>query len=119
MSERVVVYFNPACSKSRAARALLEERGVQAEYRHYLERAPTHAELTRLLASLGTSDARLLVRTGEPIYATLGLDEATTERLLDAIVEHPSLLERPIVVRGDLAVIARPAEKLLALLDLE
>lgn len=116
MSEdTTTVYFNPRCSKCRAARALLEERGTQATYVHYLETAPARAELERLVRRLGLSSPRDMMRTGEAIYAELGLAEADDARLFDAIAAHPILLERPIVVRGDRAVIARPPERLLEL----
>ena len=109
------VYFNPRCSKCRSARALLEERGRQATYVHYLEDAPTRVELERLMRQLGIGSPRDMMRTGEAIYAELGLADADDARLLDAIVAHPILLERPIVVRGERAVIARPPERLLEL----
>lgn len=109
------VYFNPRCSKCRSARALLEERGTQASYVHYLDDKPTRPELERLMRQLGISSPREMMRTGEAIYAELGLADAGDARLLEAIVAHPILLERPIVVRGERAVIARPPERLQAL----
>lgn len=111
MPERTLVYFNPACSKSRAVRELLEGEGIVAEYRYYLTLAPTRFELEGLVRRLG----KLPVRTGEAIYAELGLSNVSTEDLLDAVVAHPVLLERPLVVRGDRAVIARPPELARAL----
>lgn len=104
--ERTVVYVNPACSKSRAVRELLEGDGIVAEYRDYLALAPTRFELEALVRRLGT----LPIRTGEALYAELGLERASAEERLDAMVAHPALLERPIVVRGDRAVVARPPE---------
>ncbi len=113
--EATTVYFNPRCSKCRSARALLEERCTSATYVDYLENAPTRAELERLVRRLGISSPRDMMRTGEAIYAELGLAEVDDARLLDAIVAHPILLERPIVVRGERAIIARPPERMLEL----
>jgi arsenate reductase len=113
----VSVYFNPACSKSREARDLLAEHGVRASYVRYLEDRPSRAELERVMGLLGLDDPRKMMRTGESVYQRLGLAAAGKDRLLEAMVEHPILIERPIVIRGQRAVIARPPEKLLELLD--
>jgi arsenate reductase (glutaredoxin) len=113
----VSVYFNPACSNCRTAEGLLRERGIDADYVRYLEQAPSRAQLEEVLAKLGTDDPRDIVRTTEPVYAELGLDGADRETLLEALVAHPVLIQRPIVVVGDRAVVARPAERLLELLD--
>ena len=110
------VWFNPNCSKCRGARDLLADRGVEADYVRYLEDAPTRDELERVMKLLGTDDPRSMMRTGEAVYTELGLAEAGRDALLDAMVAHPILIERPIVIRGDRAVIARPPEKLLDLL---
>lgn len=110
------LYFNPSCSKCRTADALLRDRGVDAELVRYLDAAPTVDELRRLMGLLGIDDPRLMMRTGESVYAELGLDRASGESLLEAISAHPILLERPILVVGDRAVIARPPEKVLELL---
>lgn len=110
------LYFNPSCSKCRTADALLRDRGVDAELVRYLDAAPTVDELRRLMGLLGIDDPRLMMRTGEPVYAELSLDQASEESLLEAISAHPILLERPILVVGDRAVIARPPEKVLDLL---
>lgn len=113
--EPITVYFNPRCSKCRSARELLEGRGADASYVHYLDAAPTRAELERLMKRLGIASPRAMMRTGESLYDELRLADADDARLLDAIVAHPILLERPIVVRGERAVIARPPERLLEL----
>ena len=110
------LYFNPACSKCRTADSLLKERGIDATVVRYLDRAPTVEELHELMARLGIHDPREMMRPGEPVFSELGLAEAPAERLLEAITEHPVLLERPIFVRGERAVIARPPERLLELL---
>jgi arsenate reductase len=117
MTESITVWANDRCSKSRGAEAILKERGVTYDRIPYLEQAPSRAELERVLALLGTDDPRVLIREGEPEYAELGLADADRDRLLDALSEHPSLLQRPVVIRGDRAVVARPAEKVLDLLD--
>ena len=110
------VYFNPSCSKCRTVQGLLAERGVEADYVRYLETAPDRAELERVMGLLGIDDPREMMRTGEPIYRALGLAGAGRDELLDAMAEHPILVERPIVIVGDRAVIARPPERALDLL---
>ena len=112
MTEEVCVWFNPACSKCRGARDLLDEKGVEAEYYRYLDETPSRTQLEEVLRMLGTDDPRQMMRTGEPVYAELGLADAGRDELLDAMAAHPILIERPIVIRGDRAVIARPPEKL-------
>ena len=115
--DETTVWFNPSCSKCRVARDLLATHGVDASYVEYLKETPSRAELERVLALLGFDDPRRMMRTGESVYGELGL-ASVTERgaLLDAMVEHPILIERPIVIRGDRAVIGRPPERLLELL---
>lgn len=113
----VTIWHNPRCSKSRGACSLLDERGIDRDVRRYLDEPPSRAELERVLTLLGTHDPRQMVRTGERIYRELGLDEADRDALLDAMVEHPRLIERPIVIRGDRAVIGRPPERVEELLD--
>lgn len=111
------VYFNPACSNCRTAEGILKERGVDATYVRYLEHAPSRAQLEDVLRKLGTEDPRDMMREKEPEYAELGLATADRDELLDAMVSHPILIQRPIVVLGDRAIVARPAERLLELLD--
>ena len=111
------VFFNPACNTCRTAQAILQERGVDADYIRYLENGPSRAQLEDVLAKMGTDDPREIVRTKEPVYAELGLDSADSDELLDAMVANPVLIQRPIVIHGDRAVVARPAERLLELLD--
>ncbi|HZU73684.1 MAG TPA: arsenate reductase (glutaredoxin) [Acidimicrobiales bacterium] len=115
MSE-VSIWFNSSCSKCRGARELLEERGVEAEYIEYLKQPPTRADIERVMSLLGITDPRAMMRTGESIYSELGLGDAGPHELIEAMLGHPILIERPIVVIGDRAVIARPPEKLLDLL---
>ena len=110
------LYVNPACSKCRSAVAILDEHHIDAEHVRYLDVPPTLAELERLMSLLGIDDPRQMMRTGEPEYSELRLDEASLTELLEAITQHPILLERPIFVVGDRAVVARPPERLLELL---
>src|SRR5437867_4363601 len=107
------MYFNPRCSKCRTAEGLLQERGVDAEIVRYLDEPPSLDDLRRLMSLLGVTDPREMMRRGEDVYEQLRLDGASADEQLQAITEHPILLERPIVVRGDRAVIARPPERLL------
>lgn len=117
MADDVTVYFNPSCSKCRGARDLLAERGVDATFVRYLEDAPTRDDLEAVMAKLGIDDPRQMMRTGESVYKEHDLAGADRDGLLDAMAEYPILIERPIVIRGDRAVIARPPEKLEALFD--
>ncbi|GAY09335.1 arsenate reductase (glutaredoxin) [Pseudonocardia sp. N23] len=114
--DRPVVWHNPRCSKSRGALALLTERGVEADVVRYLDVAPTRADLEEVLRKLGTDDPRAIVRTGEARYRELGLAGADRDALLDAMAANPVLVERPIVILGDRAVVGRPPEKVLDLL---
>jgi arsenate reductase (glutaredoxin) len=110
------LYVNYECSKCRSALAILDEKSVDAQHIRYLEEPPTLADLERLMALLAIEDPRQMMRTGEAVYAELGLADASSAQLLEAMTKHPVLLERPIFVVGDRAVIARPPERLLELL---
>lgn len=111
-----IVWFNPRCSKSRGLKQLLEQRGVQADYRDYLEQAPTVAELEQILRLLGTEDALVIMRSKEAAFAEQDLASADQATRLAAIAATPSLLERPILVLGDRAVVARPPERALEII---
>ena len=113
----LTLYHNPRCSKSRGALELLEARGLQPKVVRYLETPPSAAELRDLLGKLGVN-ARQLLRSGEDDYKALGLGDASLSeaQLIDAMVQQPKLIERPILVKGDKAVIGRPPEKVLELL---
>lgn len=116
MSE-LVLYHNPRCSKSRAALALLRERGVAFDVVEYLETPPTRRELDALRHKLGLPPSEW-IRHKEKAFAESGLSQdSSADELLDAISEQPVLLERPILVRGERAVVGRPTERLLELLD--
>ena len=110
------IYHNPRCSKSRNTLALLEENGVSPEIVLYLDTQPDAAEIRSLLAKLG-KNASELVRRGEDEYKSSGLSKDSSEDdLIAAMAEHPRLIERPIVVRGERAVLGRPPENVLELI---
>ena len=112
----LLLLHNPRCSKSRAAHALLVERGVAFTERRYLEQPLSHAELEELAARLGRP-AREWVRRGEPAFAEAGLAGSPEEaEILAAMATHPILIERPILLRGRRAVVGRPPERVLELL---
>ena len=114
----LTLYHNPRCSKSRGALELLEARGLTPRVVRYLETPPSTEELRELLAKLGYG-ARQLLRSGEDVYKELNLDDPALddEALIAAMVEHPRLIERPILVAGDKAVVGRPPERVLELLQ--
>lgn len=115
MSE-VTIYHNPRCSKSRNTLALLQENGVEPEVVLYLETPLGKGEIVGLLQKLGLT-ATQLVRKGEDAYAANGLSsDSSNEEILAAMAEHPKLIERPIVVKGDKAVLGRPPENVLDLI---
>lgn len=110
------IYHNPRCSKSRATLALLEANGIQPEIVLYLETPPDRKQLKGLLRKLGIS-AGELVRRGEDDYKSCGLGRDSSEdAILAAMTSHPRLIERPIVVHGDRAVLGRPPENVLELI---
>ena len=113
----LTLYHNPRCSKSRGALELLEACGLSPTVVRYLEIPPTAAQLTDLLAKLKIS-ARQLLRTGEDEYKTLNLADSSLSdaQLIDAMAAHPKLIERPILVAGDRAIIGRPPENVLEIL---
>lgn len=113
----LTLYHNPRCSKSRAALQLLEERGLQPTVVHYLDTPPSAAQLREVLDKLGLPPRQLL-RSGEDEYRHLNLaDQALTDdALIEAMVAHPRLIERPILITADRAVIGRPPENILELL---
>lgn len=111
------IYHNPRCSKSRQTLQLLEENGIDPAVVLYLETPPTRAQLITLLKQLKLSPRKLL-RKGEDEYKALNLGnpELEDDELLDAMIAHPKLIERPIVVKGNRAVLGRPPENVLTLL---
>jgi arsenate reductase len=114
----VTIYHNPACSTSRSTLALIRERGVEPRVVEYLKTPPTRDELRRLLADMHMP-VRELLRRKEAVYDELRLDDParTDEELVDAIVSHPILMNRPIVATLRGTHLCRPADAVLDLLD--
>jgi arsenate reductase len=113
----LTLYHNPRCSKSRGALELLEARGLTPTVLRYLETPPDAGQLRDLLRKLNLG-ARALLRTGEDEYKTLNLADVglSDEQLIAAMAAHPKLIERPILIAGDKAVVGRPPEKILEIL---
>ena len=110
------IFHNPRCSKSRQILALIEEAGVTPEIVLYLEQPPTEAELESVIAKLGIAPADLL-RKKEAEYKEAGLtNDSSDDDVLAAMIKYPKLIERPIVIKGDKAVLGRPPENVNALL---
>ncbi len=115
MSDKITIWHNPRCGKSRDALKLLEAEGVSPEIVRYLDDTPTEAEIRRVLGMLGIAP-RDLMRTKETIYKELGLKSVTDDdALIRAMAEHPKLIERPVVIKDGKAVIGRPPEKVVEL----
>ncbi len=113
----VTIYHNPRCSKSRQALQLLRDKGIEPDIVEYLKTPPDKKTLKKLLSMLGMAP-RELMRRKEKEYEELGLagPDVGDDRLLEAMVEHPRLMERPVVVSGDKAALGRPPEKVLDVL---
>ncbi|MCA9033320.1 MAG: arsenate reductase (glutaredoxin) [Planctomycetaceae bacterium] len=111
------MYHNPRCSKSRQTLKLIEDAGIQAEVILYLDSPPSTKELDGLLKKLGM-EPKELMRKGEDVYKELGLANQDLSRkdAIQLLHEHPKLIERPIVVNGDKAILGRPPENVLELL---
>ena len=113
----VICYHNPRCGKSRQTLQLLKEQGIEPKIIEYLKTPPSAEELNGILQKLGM-EPRQLIRKNEAEYKANGLDDKTLDRqaLINAMVNHPILIERPIVVTNDKAAIGRPPEAVLAIL---
>ncbi len=118
MSTAVSIYHNPRCSKSRETLSLLKANGVEPEVVLYLETPPDAATIKTLLSQLGFASARELMRQKEDLYKELNLADSalSEEQLIQAMVENPKLIERPIVLANGQARIGRPAESVLEIL---
>ncbi|ELY3760164.1 arsenate reductase (glutaredoxin) [Cronobacter universalis] len=118
MSRDVTIYHNPRCSKSRETLSLLTERGIEPDVVLYLETPPDAATIKTLVKQLGFSQARELMRTKEDLYKTLNLADPSLseEALIQAMVDNPKLIERPIVVSHGKARLGRPPEQVLDIL---
>ncbi|MBY4013129.1 arsenate reductase (glutaredoxin) [Rhodococcus fascians] len=115
MTRAATIYHNPRCNTSRTVLKTIEDAGIVPQVVKYLETPPTEDELRTLLADAGL-EPRQALRTRESIYKELELAEADDETLIAAMAAHPILIERPIVVTDKGTVLARPADKVLAVL---
>ena len=113
----VTIYHNPGCSKSRAALALLEKHGISPEIVEYLQTPPSKSELTIILNKLGMEPRELMRKKEEP-YRALNLAEESLDRdaLIDAMIENPILIERPVVINRGKYILGRPPENVLEIL---
>jgi arsenate reductase len=115
----ITIFHNQACSKSRGALAILEERGVSHDVVRYLDTPPDRATLERILDAI-PDEPKALVRTDDDKFKKLGIpksDVTTRAQVIEVLLAHPEVMQRPVVFVGDKAVIARPSEKVLELLD--
>jgi arsenate reductase len=114
---QVTIYHNPKCAKSRATLKLLEARGIEPNIIEYLKTPPSKTELAGLIKLLGI-EPRALLRTKEPEYQQAGLanPKLSDSAILQAMIKHPKLMERPIVVAGNKAALGRPPENVLRIL---
>ena len=113
----VIIYHNPRCSKSRQALSLLHEKNIDTDIVEYLKNPPTVSELKEILLKLGYKPRQLL-RKNEQIYKDLdlGSDGKTDDDLVNAMIDNPILIERPIIISGGQVTIGRPAESILDIL---
>lgn len=109
------IYHNPKCSTSRKTLELLREHGIEPEVVLYLKTPPTRAELVAMISDAGI-DVRTAVRKREALYTELGLADASDDQLLDAMAEHPILIERPFVVTSKGTRLARPIDSVREIL---
>jgi len=117
-SDAILVYHNPVCSKSRGALEILADRGLDTDVVEYLKQRPSREDLERILDAI-PDDPSALVRKDKR-FAELELDAAdyqSSDEVIALLLEHPELMERPVVFRGDRALICRPSERVLELLD--
>ena len=117
MTDSIQIYHNPRCSKSRQTLALLEEKGISPEIILYLENTPSEGDISVLLSKLGIG-ARQLLRKGEEAYKEnkLSNKDLSDLELIEKMSQFPKLIERPIVVKGDKAILGRPPENVLELI---
>ena len=115
--EAIRVYHNPVCSKSRGALEILRDQGAEFEVVEYLRELPTRADLERIVDAISDEPAALVRK--DKRFKELGLDAAdyqSKDAVVAILLEHPELMERPVVFRGERAVICRPSERVLELL---
>jgi arsenate reductase len=114
----VTIFHNQSCSKSRGALEILEQRGISHDVVRYLDTPPDRATIERILDAI-PDDPQSLVRTDDDKFKKLGIaksDVTTREQVVQLLLAHPEVMQRPVVFVGDRAVIARPSEKMLELL---
>lgn len=110
--QEITIWHNPKCSKSREAMEILQGNNCEAEVVKYLEEKPDAKKIKAILKMLGITP-RELMRTKEDIYKELNLnDEKSDEALIEAMAKHPKLIERPIIIKGERAIIGRPTERI-------
>lgn len=115
--QKLIMWHNIACSKSNSAKSYLDDNGIKIEVRNYLENPPSKIEIEEVLKKLNLK-AKELLRDSEELYTTLNLkDEDDEEKIIEIMVQNPILIQRPIIIKGQKAVIARPIENLKELLD--
>src|SRR5262249_35250233 len=117
-ADSVTIYHNPACGKSRGALEILHQRGLETEIVEYLDHPPDRAALERILGLLGGPPSELVRK--DKRFRELGLraeDYVAASQGIDLLLRHPELMERPVVIQGQRAVIARPSERVLELID--
>jgi len=117
MNDRITIYQKPTCSKCRATITLLKESGKEFDVVNYYEAPLTAKHLRELIDKLGLP-ARAILRSDEPLARSLKLEERqlSDDELIKVMVENPDLIQRPIVVRGDEALLCRPPENVMKLL---
>lgn len=109
----IIIWHNPRCSKSRNALVYLEKKEIIPTIVKYLDETPSIDELKNILKLLGFSSARELMRTKEDIYKELNLKDVNSEdELIKAMAENPKLIERPVIINGNKAIVARPLENI-------
>jgi len=117
-NDKAVIYHNPNCSKSRETLQILQDNNIETEIIDYLEIPPSPLELGRIIAMLGAS-ARDLMRSTESVYKDADLDDdsLSDDDIIEAICEYPALLQRPIVIIGEKAIIGRPPGRVLEIIE--
>ncbi len=118
MADDVVIFHNPSCSKSRQTLGMLEEHGVDPEVVLYQQAPPDRATLERIVTTIDVEPSKLVRR--DPEFKEAGLtpvDIQTAEQVIEVLLAHPALMERPVVVKGNQVVLGRPPENVQSLLD--
>ncbi len=111
------VWHNTRCSKSRAAYNFLKDKNIEFKVREYLKEPPTKEELEEVLEKLNLKPSEL-IRKKETIFKELNLKDASNEELIEAMIKYPKLIERPIIINKEKAVIARPLENVKKVVEI-